>query len=178
MGREIRRVPPNWEHPRHTQKDAPSREHVGEYRSCYDYDYESASDEWERAFDLWRRGEHPSQADYRFWEYDQPPDKETCRPAFCAEPTWYQVYQTVTEGYPVSPPFPTPEELASYLAKHGDFWAQDEAKNDGRPVQPPSYEQALAFVLSGHAPSFVVSVPGDGCAVSVKDAYEQEYNER
>jgi hypothetical protein len=39
MGREIRRVPPNWEHP----KDAD-----GNYKSMYDWEYETAAREWLR----------------------------------------------------------------------------------------------------------------------------------
>ncbi len=54
--------------------------------------------------------------------------------------TAYQVYENISEGSPVSPIFPTVEELREWLVKQGF-----------------SYEQALDFCDAGHIPSFVVS---------------------
>lgn len=42
---------------------------------------------------------------YDNWESYDPPSGE-----------WYQLWETTSEGSPVSPPFETPEELAKYLA--------------------------------------------------------------
>lgn len=71
-------------------------------------------------------GKHPDQADYPYWEYEgAPPDPEYYRPIFAeGEATWYQVYETVSEGTPVTPPFATKQELIDYLVEYGDFWDQ------------------------------------------------------
>lgn len=58
MGREIRRVPPRWEHPRYTREDAPRDSLVGEYRPCFDKDYATASREWIEGFTAWQNGTH------------------------------------------------------------------------------------------------------------------------
>jgi len=36
MGRKIRRVPPDWEHPKHTSETAPKRDRIGDYVALYD----------------------------------------------------------------------------------------------------------------------------------------------
>jgi hypothetical protein len=156
MGREIRRVPPNWSHP---------RDERGEYRPCFDHDYETAAEQWIAEFDQWRAGTHPhQQGEYAstcryFWDYDAPPDEETCRPKFEQEPTWWQVYQTVSEGSPVTPPFATPEELIDYLVQYGDFWDQQRGEGGWR------REAAEAFVKSGYAPSGIVSATTEGVEI-------------
>ena len=184
MGREVRRVPPNWEHPRYTRENVKSREGIGEYKSCHDEDYETASLRWIRELLSWQEGKHPSQIRDRkegflssckyYWEYaGAPPDEEYCRPKFTEEPTWYQMYQTVSEGSPVSPPFATEEELATYLSEHGDFWYQlDQNKDSGYPTgsSKPTYEQALATVKSGWGPSMMTVSNQEG--VKILGPYE------
>jgi hypothetical protein len=121
MGREIRRVPANWEHP---------KDDKGNYRNMRDVDFDTALTEWLDGYNLWKKGEHPAQKEYpkveNYWEYEGgPPDPEYCRPVFKTPPDWYQVYQTVGEGTPLTPPFATKEELVGYLVDNGDFWDQD-----------------------------------------------------
>jgi len=59
----------------------------------------------------------------------------------------WQLWETVSEGSPCSPVFATAEELAQHLADGG-----------GHPLgEPPTYEQALAFVRKGWAPSMIRS---------------------
>ena len=169
MGREIRMVPPNWEHPRHTADDARRPEKIGEYRSCYDTDYETAAKEWCENFQKWANGPHPSQpCNYTkyYWEWEHPPDEELCRPAFGAEATWYQLYETVSEGTPVSPPFATAHELAVYLSENGDFWFQkDEREGRSSFRTKPTLEQAASLVGAGYAPSFVVVHTNSGTKI-------------
>lgn len=160
MGREIRRVPPNWEHPKFTEDDAPRSDVIGEYRPCYDDSFEKAAERWCRACAQWQRGEHEDQikhpdltkTDRYYWQWaGPPPEPNEYRPAFTEEPTWYQVYETVTEGTPVTPPFATKGELIDYLVEHGDFWDQHRG-HGGR-----SREAATAFVNSGWAPSMMMA---------------------
>lgn len=122
MGREIRRVPPNLEHPRYTKDTARNQRDIGEYMPMHDETFEETSRKWKEGYAAWEAGTHESLSYYReqdrdtqYWEYDSPPDRELCRPAFTEEPTWFQVYQTVSEGTPVTPPFATREELVEYL---------------------------------------------------------------
>lgn len=35
---------------------------------------------------------------------------------------WWQVFQTVSEGTPITPPFASAEELIDWMAKNKDFW--------------------------------------------------------
>jgi hypothetical protein len=174
MGREIRRVPPNWEHPRWTEEDlnnsSCSNKEVGDYKSMYDQTYKEACKEWKEAFYKWESGERPSyiseeSRNKEYWDYHgSPPDKDYYRPEFNEEPTWYQAYQTVSEGTPVSPPFATEDELIDYLVANGDFWFQNDIKRYGRSNyrSKPSRESATAFVKGGWAPSMVVTNTSNG----------------
>ncbi len=169
MGREIRRVPPNWEHPRYTKYNAPSTctDWVGEYRPCYDKTYDEAAADWLAELVKWEEGANPERyhKDYGcryYWDFDGgPPSEDIYRPAFGVEPSWYQVYETVSEGTPVSPPFATEAEVVDYLTTHGDFW------NQGRNSPLPSRENAERFVKGGYAPSMTVHRPADGSQPTV-----------
>ena len=70
----------------------------------------------------------------------------------------WQVWETVSEGSPVSPVFATPEELIEYLVE-GDWADRKYGKT------PPSRSAVEAFVLgSGWVPSGVTIVQPDGTA--------------
>lgn len=75
------------------------------------------------------------------WEATEPP-----------EGTGWQVWETVSEGSPVSPVFATAEELIDYLAEGGDSW------NRKRNKPPPSREACERFVRDiGWVPSMVTT---------------------
>lgn len=46
MGREVRMVPPDWQHPRYTVDNAPFPRAVGRYIPAFDRDYEASYEEW------------------------------------------------------------------------------------------------------------------------------------
>lgn len=168
MGREIRRVPPGWRHPT-----------VGELcgdgggqpwaagkpwlpHPQYDENYDQAARRWLENCALWARGEHPDQpADTEFfWDWDGPPPSQeyyrTGRWAFAPEEaTWYMMYETTSEGTPISPSFSTPEEVARYCADN---------RVSAFAGQPASYEDWLYVARGGYAPSGMVL--GDGSVVS------------
>lgn len=156
MGREIRRVPPNWEHPKYTNDNAPYSNRVGEFKPLFDEAYEPAMSEWIENHLKWLRGEHKDQKDdsgskyqyYAEWS-GNPPDVESYRPNWKeVEATWYQVYETVSEGTPVTPPFETQDKVIEYLVANGDFWDQ-KRRLEGRsvmPCDPWSREAAESFV--------------------------------
>lgn len=105
MGREIRRVPAYWEHPRDTDgKYIPLRDNYDEALAEFEHDIQARG--LRGAIEDWGGG--PREDDYTHYG---------CQPC-----NWYQLYETVSEGTPLSPPFEKPEELIEYLVKHGDFW--------------------------------------------------------
>ena len=138
MGREIRKVPPNWDHPKKEGYD-------DRLQPMYDRDYTTARKEWLDGLAAHKPEEHDG-AD--FWEWEGgPPERAYYRLYSDEEATWFQLWETVSEGTPVSPPFATKEELAAYLAVNGDFWDQKRG-NGGWGI-----ERARAFVDDGWAPS-------------------------
>ena len=166
MGREVRMVPPNWDHP------------IGDIgygrkgpQPMYDRTFAKAEAEWLEDFDRIRSGDMTdSEREYYphgvcQWANDEaPPDPKYYRPWSDEEATWFQVWETVSEGTPVSPPFATKDELISYLADNGDFWDQKRCKEPdweklwgGRPgVSAWGYERARRFVEAEWCPSMAV----------------------
>lgn len=156
MGREIRMVPPNWEHP----KDESGRCHP-----MFDEEFLTAAREWLDACISWGNGTHPrliKEPELRekypfYWQYDSnPPNEEYYLPHSSEAKTWFQVYETVSEGTPVTPPFATKEELIDYLVKIGDDW--DSQRGSGG----WSRKNAESFVNKGWAPSGMVEKRSDG----------------
>jgi len=119
MGREIRRVPAGWEHPRDWR---------GHYIGMFDKTYEDAVAEWieDGADD------------------EEKPGREWYRPAFTAEATHYQIYETVSEGTSTSPVFASLDEMEAWLISEGF-----------------SAVAAARFVKDGWAPSFIM-IPKHG----------------
>ena len=147
MGREVRTVPPNWEHPVNDR---------GHKQPMFDESFIDAAAKWKAGFAKWEAGERPDYCDedsraLEFWEYHgMPPVREEYRPWKDEDATWFQLWETVSEGTPVSPPFATLEELAAHLAEHGDDW--DRKRGNGGWGKA----SADAFVASGWAPSLMV----------------------
>ena len=143
MGREIRRVPANWEHP---------KDDDGKYKPLLDEDFETKAREWLDNCIAWDNGTHEDAVEHKndcpfFWQWGgDPPDENYCRPRF-ESAEWYQVYETVSEGTPVTPPFATKQELVNYLVQHGDFWDQRRGQGGW------NREAAMQFVEREWAPS-------------------------
>lgn len=98
MGREIRRVPPNWEHP---------KDENGQY-------------------------------------------KPLSKNRKSKKHTWFQVYETTSEGTPVTPAFETEQELIEHLIQYGESL---NPYNSG----PINKESAENFVLRTQwAPSLTI----------------------
>lgn len=146
MSREIRRVPANWNHPK---TDIVDRNWELRYQAMMQIDYNETYSEWEKevsdwkkAFDIFSSGvemelsvlndhcEYETKVvvntddnayDAFVSHYGEPPTPPN--PAYYMPTgTWYQLFQTISEGTPISPPFETAEELIVYLEKNGDFW--------------------------------------------------------
>lgn len=185
MGREIRRVIPNWEHPKIEKINFLTQEPEMVFEPMYDKSVKDELAERELNKELYLNGEHAYQELYKTYEefldyYIGGELNEDCfRPHWePEEATWWQVYETVSEGTPVSPPFETREELVDYLVENGDFWDQrrrEEKANypcDHISCDPWPRDAAEQFVFhSQWAPSFVM---GDGWGTSGVRALSRE----
>lgn len=158
MSREIRNVPPGWQHPTRPCPHSPwaggcdrAKANGGQcYRPLYDRSFQEAAREWLDAAIAWDNGTHPDlvgeperKADFPFfWQWDgDTPDEESYRPYWTPEEaTAYQMYETVSEGTPVSPVFATLDELREWLIARGH-----------------SPTAAAAFIESRWAPSMMMS---------------------
>lgn len=128
MGREIRSVPPNWDHPRASD---------GYLQPMFKERYEQAVAKWIANHLLWSAGVHQDQltesegntykaSDHEYYAQwnGGPPDINYYNTYYTKDQaTWFQLYETVTEGTPVSPPFATREELIDYLKTKGENWS-------------------------------------------------------
>ena len=156
MGREVRRVPAGWEHP---------RDKNGKYKPLYDGSYRAAVEKWKHGYADWESGigrpEYSESLD-EYWEYaGNPPDPEDYM--FEAEPedrTHWQMYEDTSEGTPISPVFDCPKKLARWLADTGASAFAD---------RTATYDQWLATIDRGHALSAVIA-PGTGAVVSGVEA--------
>lgn len=176
MGREVRMVPPNWDSPKITSPRfvrGQGLQDVERYQPMFDEHYDTARREWLDNLAKWEAGERPDYFDAAeypngidYWEWEGgPPDRNFYRPWKDEEATWFQVWETVSEGTPVTPAFSTREELAEYLAANGDYW--DQSRGDG----PWDKAAAYKFVSVGWAPSGIISVAG---VASSKDVFKAE----
>lgn len=157
MGREVRKVPPNWEHPKSSD---------GQYIPLYDRSYREAITEWIENHQLWLEGKHPDQLDpkiankYQFYAQwsGNAPDVESYLPDIKPEEkTWFQVYETVSEGTPVTPPFATEDELIYHLCNYGTDW---DRRRYGAEGAKWSQEAAENFVKGSRwMPSGIFIIP-------------------
>ena len=172
MGREIRMVPPNWDHPQRDPEYDTYRH--GGLQPMHDENYADAKRKWIDGLMQWEAGTYPGQATFascEWWDYSgDPPVAAYYRPWKDNEATWFQVWETVSEGTPVTPPFATKEELVDYLVTKGDFWQESAIKKGWERARPgyPGYsrEAAEAFVLGdGYAPTMVVIQKPEGAEI-------------
>ena len=98
MGRELRRVIPNWEHPTKevTRYSGGICFSEKTYKPMFDRDYLKDLEEWIEGHRKWEAGEdeyrkeYPEYRYYAQWEGD-PPNVEYYRPPWSKEEaTWYQ----------------------------------------------------------------------------------------
>ncbi len=131
MGREVRRVPANWKHPK--------TDSAG-YKPLHG-DYEGS------AFDFLKRANEKGLQDALDY-FGRAPDQKDYMPAWTdAEATHLMMYEDTSEGTPISPAFATAEELARWLADN---------KASAFGEMTATYEDWLAMIGKGWAPSAVI----------------------
>lgn len=155
MSREIRRVPPDWIHPGWPLMPTP----------LHDRDYVSAKGEWDAESVAWECGSHEElQFDPMlkerfptYAEYEAPPNQHSYRQRSWQdeEATAYQVYESVTEGTPVSPVLQTRDQLIFWLMNDGAGMAM------GGRRQTMSFAAAESFADMGWMPSMAMVTQGE-----------------
>lgn len=158
MGREVRRVPADWQHPKHGVPDWRTGRMVERFKPLLGGNWAQDAREWDEAREKWERGEFPEYAseESRKLPYDQwsgrRPYSEDYMPDWPAEQrTHFMMYEDTSEGTPISPAFATPEELARWLVDNNASAFGDSTA---------SYEAWLRVARGGWAPSMVVSAEG------------------
>lgn len=130
MSREVRKVTPDWEHP----KDG-----SGEYEPLFEGYAEDAEDFLEMVKE---KGLQEAVENYGC------PDKTYYMPDWEeSEATHYMMYETTSEGTPISPAFESPEQLA--------HWLTDTGASAFASV-PGTYDGWLRVANGGYASSIVI----------------------
>lgn len=152
MGREVRMVPANWQHPTKITS------HGLDYVPLYSGSYALAAEQWEEERAQWDAGFKRGYGDEKWvpkesslsfddW-YGSRPQESDYMPDWPADQrTHLMMYENTSEGTPISPAFETPEELARWLADNG-------ASAFG--ASTATYEQWLSAAKRGYSPSMVI----------------------
>lgn len=127
MGREVRHVPANWQHPKEQVYDSVTDVMVETFRPLYPYEeYMSDVNEWDDECAKWKTGWRPDEAnsEVQAMEYEQyagqRPHRDDYMPNWPTEErTHLMMYENVTEGTPISPACATAEELVRWLKENG-----------------------------------------------------------
>lgn len=154
MGREVRRVPASWQHPKDDR---------GRYIPLHEGGGFAESDaEWTEGWTKWQAGLRRNYGDgpewapiapeyraMRYTDYAGPrPSPDDYMPNWPeSERTHLMMYENTSEGTPISPAFETPEALARWLADNG-------ASSFGG--MTADYEAWLRVARGGWAPSAVL----------------------
>ena len=151
MGREVRRVPKDWQHPKKREFNYLKSCYEEVYQPMHDRSFAEAMDEWYAEWKAWERGEKPEgTVSETYWEYaGGPPDPEYYMPQWPdSERTHLMMYEDTSEGTPISPAFETPEELARWLTDNGASAFGD---------MKGTYEGWLRIAQGGWAPSMIIA---------------------
>lgn len=160
MGREVRMVPANWQHPRAED---------GRYVPLLGTSFARAAAEWDEGSAKWSAGMIRCWGGLADWEPIPPECSESSFVDYAGErpvesdymPDWpeserthFQMYEDTSEGTPISPVMPDAESLARWLADSGA---------SAFAGMTATYDQWLATIRRGWAPSAVI---GDGAIAS------------
>lgn len=171
MGREIRRVPANWEHPKYRIEQFRNRvlQWVYTWHPLFDRDFAKELAEWKEAKAAWDRGERDESAvkygckTFEEWHGDAPNREWYVPYDVNGDLPWWQMYETVSEGTPVTPAFATPEELIDFLVSTGEVY--DSGESDG----PWPRDRAEKFVRSEQWFPSMITVGGE--TFTAKDGF-------
>ena len=133
MGRELRRVPANWEHP---------KDNNGSYIPMFNEYYGDVFKKWIEENELWQKGSHPDLLRdpslkekypfYPMWEECPSPEYYQSKKFNEDELTHIQLYETTSEGKPISPVFYKDdfEKLCEYASENCTTFAYFKATKE------------------------------------------------
>ena len=134
MGRELRKVPANWEHPKKSD---------GRWQPMFETFYGDALADWLKEHQQWEDGTHPDlqekperKTEYPFYAMwgGNPPDVEYYQTKKYSEEelTHIQLYESTSEGTPCSPVFAKEdfEKLCEYAAENCSTFADFKATKE------------------------------------------------
>lgn len=139
MGREVRMVPADWAHP---------QDERGDYIPLYGGSVAKQQALWDEEAAQWEKGlcrdgskwvpKRPSMNfPYTEWNGERPKPEDYMPDFPEGSATHFMMYETTSEGTPISPAFASAEELARWLANsHASYFGTIEA----------SYETWLAVI--------------------------------
>jgi hypothetical protein len=172
MGREVRRVRGDWQHPKEWKAGVRGLEE--RYKPLFPGEnYRRRVDEWDEECAKWKAGWRPEHCDdpesqamyYEQWA-GQRPHRDDYMPDWPTEQrTHLMMYEDTSEGTPISPAFKTPEELARWLADNGASAFGD---------MTASYEQWLAVARGAWAPSLVITDGHMQSGVEIAQEHERQ----
>ena len=157
MGRKVRRVSKNWEHPKNDN---------GNLKPLLGYSFTKQLEDWNEGNEQWKKGFRESWDDKNPWKPKTKDQEEMTYEEWAGEkpkaedfmPEWkeeekthIQMYEDTSEGTPISPVFSNAEDLAHWLA---DNRASSFAGSTA------TYQQWLATIKRGFAPSMVADSNG------------------
>ena len=149
MSREVRMVPRDWEHPKYEN---------GAFIPLHNSSYKTSIADWAKGKEDWDKGNYPDYAseENKKLSYEEcageEPDPDDYMPTFSsAEATCFMMYETTSEGTPISPAFETEEELAQWLS-------ENKASAFGRSTA--TYEQWLNTIRRGRSIGSMVIFDG------------------
>jgi hypothetical protein len=133
MAYEIRRVPGNWQHP----KDADGR-YIGLFETSR---FKRDAQRWDEENEMWLKGyrsdgrsnyvpiepEHQHKS-YVEWTQERPELRNYMPQWANDERTHYMIYESVTEGTPISPAFRNAVDLLNWLIAENVKESQDRGK--------------------------------------------------
>jgi hypothetical protein len=133
MGRELRKVPAGWEHPKRND---------GSYQPMFNEYYGNVLKEWFEENEKWENGSHPAfisnpeyKKEYPFYaQYERFPDIEYYQTKKYTEDelTHIQLYETTSEGKPISPVFHKDDfdKLCEWAAENATTFANFKASKE------------------------------------------------
>lgn len=143
MGRKVRRVPKDWEHPKNVSGCyVPLRDGAEFARRIAQWDEEAQK--WAEGFRSDSKGawvplsEEQKGQPFSSWDGERPDPKNYMPLWLDKARTHLMMYQETSEGTPISPAFATAEELALWLADNEASWSGS---------QGASYEAWLSFII-------------------------------
>ena len=120
MGREVRMVPPDWEHPKDESGNLIPL-HGGSFGKKF-VSWKIGKDRWEKGFVWgydekdWVPKDESCIGTWEEWEGPEPLESKYMPDWPESERTHFQMYETTSEGTPISPPMESQESLTRWLA--------------------------------------------------------------